>query len=98
VTDGHVTDKVTITVGTSFKSGDRIQAQCYRIGRLLKALFISKYSVMDTGRNMTPAAPAFAYRGVEKHEHAILCQALQTRLEDAFHPTYAKEAMVSSRL
>jgi hypothetical protein len=97
VTDGHMlTSKVHITVATRFKSGDCIQAEHYNLGALSKCLLISQYTVMDTSTNMTPPSTTLSklefvkYNGREKHEHAMLCHALQTILEGAFHPMQKK--------
>jgi hypothetical protein len=52
---------------------------------------------MDTSTNMAPPSTALSklefvkYDGEAKHEHAMLCRALQTILEDAFHPMRKKQ-------
>jgi DNA repair protein RadC len=85
VTDGHTTSRVTVTVATRFKSGDPIQAERYYLGALSKHPVISKYTMMDMTLNFVE------YCVREKHEHTMLCQALQIILEDAFHPMQKKQ-------
>jgi hypothetical protein len=94
VTDGNTTSTAYIPVTTRFKSGDCIQVERYYYWEQ-EPLFINQYSVMDTNSKMPPTTPTakqdfVEYRGWMEHEHGMLCRALQTILEDAFHPMRKK--------